>query len=127
MSISAINGTCAFLCRSVGAGRYWKAEGSDPCACGVGWLVLVSSSSRHQFATIPLVSSMVLFSAFPPSSAEWLCWLWLSPSNLGGACDFLVVSHTHGLVRIRDWGGGSAGVRMCHVGVRRWVFSGKAL
>jgi len=38
MSISAIDGTCAFLCRSVGAGRYWKAEGSDPC--GVGWVVL---------------------------------------------------------------------------------------
>ena len=94
MFISAIDGTCAFLCRSVGAGRYWKAEGSDPCACGVGWLVLVSSSSRHQFATIPFVSSMVLFSAFPSSSAEWLCWFWLSPSNLGGACDFRVVSLT---------------------------------
>ena len=38
MSISAIDGTCAFLCRSVGAGRYWKAEGSGPCPCGVGWV-----------------------------------------------------------------------------------------
>ena len=65
MSISAIDETCAFLCRSVGAGRYWKAEGSDPC--GVGWVVLGSSSSRHQFATIPFVSSIVLFSVFPPS------------------------------------------------------------
>jgi len=92
MSISAIDGTCAFLYQTVSAGRYWKAKGSDPC--GVGWVVLVSSSNRHQFATILLVSNMVLFSAFPPSSAEWLCWFWLSPSNLGGACDFRVVSHT---------------------------------
>jgi len=44
----------------------------------VGWVVLVASSSRHQFATLPFVSSMVLFSAFPSSSAEWLCWFWLS-------------------------------------------------
>ena len=127
MSISVIDGTCAFLCRSVGAGRYWKAEGSDPR--GVGWVVLVSSSSRHQFSTIPLVSSMVLFSfsAFPPSSAEWLRWFWLSPSNLGGRVIFSW-SPIHGLVRIRDWGGGSVGVGMsCCVGVRRWVFSGKAL
>jgi len=56
MSISAIDGTCAFLCRSVGARRYWKAKGSDPC--GVGWVILVSSSSRHQFATIPFVISI---------------------------------------------------------------------
>jgi len=42
MSISAIDGTCAFLCRSVGAERYWKAEGFDPNpCCGVGWVVLV--------------------------------------------------------------------------------------